>query len=302
MNDTAPEPGSVVEIEPGIRRILAPNPSPMTHWGTNTYILGTGSDLCVVDPGPAIPAHLDAILGAISGARVTRIVVTHSHRDHSPLARDLARRTGAEIAGFGPSDAGRSAMMQALARSGLAGGGEGVDREFLPDLQVEDGSVLSGADWSVEVIHTPGHMGNHVCLAMGDTILTGDHVMGWASSLVSPPDGDVSDFVSSCARLALRQARLLLPGHGRPIDDPLARLDWLITHRREREAQILERVGPAPEPATAGDLARTIYTDIPDQMLPAAERNVFAHLVDLTAKGVLATPGPISPDSAFHRL
>jgi len=302
MSIPVPTPGEVREIEPGLRRILAPNPSAMTHWGTNTYLLGSEGDLCVIDPGPDDAGHLDAILSAAKGARISQIVVTHSHRDHSALAAALAVRTGASIAAFGPSDAGRSPVMAALARSGFAGGGEGVDRGFAPDREVSDGEVISGRGWSLEAIHTPGHMGNHLCLALDDVILTGDHVMGWASSLVSPPDGDISDFMGSCARLALRQSRRLCPGHGLPVEDPLARLDWLITHRRGRETQILDALGVGPGPLTAGEIARRIYADIPRDLLPAAERNVLAHLIDLAVKGVIATPGPLAPDSAFAPL
>ena len=299
MTDTAPEPGAATEIEPGLRRVLAPNPSPMTHWGTNTYLLGSGREICVVDPGPEDSGHLEAILAATRGARITQIVVTHSHKDHSPLAARLAAHSGASIAAFGPSEAGRSPVMQALAASGFAGGGEGVDADFAPDRLLSDGEVIAGPDWSLEALHTPGHMGNHLCLALGDVILTGDHVMGWASSLVSPPDGDVSDFMGSCARLALRQARRLAPGHGAPIEDPLARLDWLISHRRGREAQILEALGAGPGPLTADTLASRIYADIPPHLLPAAQRNVFAHLIDLAVKGMVATPGALAPDSPF---
>lgn len=302
MTDSAPEPGRVTEIEPGLRCILAPNPSPMTHWGTNTFLVGTGSEICVVDPGPDDSGHLEAILSAGRGARIAQIVVTHSHRDHSPLAARLAARTGASIAAFGASEAGRSPVMQALAASGYAGGGEGVDQGFAPDRLLADGEVISGQGWALEAIHTPGHMGNHLCLAIGDVILTGDHVMGWASSLVSPPDGDVSDFVGSCARLALRQSRLLLPGHGAPVTDPLGRLDWLITHRRRREAQILDALDTDAGPQTAGQLVERIYADVSPALLPAAERNVFAHLVDLAIKGMISTPGTLAPDSPFARV
>lgn len=299
MTMSIPTAGEADEIEPGLRRILAPNPSRMTHWGTNTYLLGAGSDLCVVDPGPDDADHLDAILRAAGGARITQVLVTHSHRDHSALASRLAARTGASLAAFGPPDAGRSPVMQALAAGGLTGGGEGVDATFRPDRTLSDGEVIAGAGWQVEAIHTPGHMGNHLCLALGDLILTGDHVMGWASSLVSPPDGDVSDFMISCARLALRQARRLYPGHGAAVEEPLARLDWLIAHRRAREAQVLDALSAAAGPLTARDLVQRIYTDLPPELEPAAERNVLAHLIDLAEKGMLATPGRPHETSAF---
>lgn len=302
MTDVVPDAGEVRELETGLRRILAPNPSPMTHWGTNTYLVGTGPDTCVLDPGPEDTSHLDAILLAAGGARISHIVITHSHVDHSPLARRLAERTGAEIAAFGPSSFGRSAVMQALADAGLGSGGESVDNRFVPHRRLADGDVISGNGWSMEAIHTPGHMGNHLCFAYGDAILTGDHVMAWASSLVSPPDGDMTDFMASCARLALRLARRHYPGHGGPINAPLDRLDWLMAHRREREAQILAALEIAAEPCTAGQIARRVYTDIPSELCAAAERNAFAHLIDLAMKGVIATEDALAIDSAFSAL
>lgn len=186
-DDFDPEIGVAEILEPGLHRIVAPNPSPMTYRGTNTYLLG-GSDIAVIDPGPDHPAHLEAILSALEpGQRVSHIIVTHTHLDHSPLARPLAERTGAEIWAFGDGTSGRSPIMQDLAQAGLMGGGEGVDHDFLPDYTLADGDVLRGDGWALEALHTPGHIGNHLCLAWGDACLTADHVMGWATSLVSPP-------------------------------------------------------------------------------------------------------------------
>ncbi|MEY8839833.1 MBL fold metallo-hydrolase, partial [Cribrihabitans sp. XS_ASV171] len=185
-DDFDPTPGEPITLAPGLRRVLAPNPSPMTSRGTNTYLLGE-SDLAVIDPGPAIPDHLEAILAALGpGQRISHIVVTHSHVDHSPLARRLAERTGARVHAFGGPEAGRSAVMRDLAENGLAGGGEGIDTEFSPDVTLADGERIEGAGWELEVIHTPGHLGNHIALGWGSHCFTADHVMGWASSLVSP--------------------------------------------------------------------------------------------------------------------
>ena len=296
-DDFNPVPGVPQDVGRGIRRIVAPNPSPMTYRGTNTYLVGA-TDLAVIDPGPAIPAHLDAILAAIGpGQRIARILVTHAHVDHSPLARPLAAATGAPVLAFGDADAGRSAVMEGLAAAGLAGGGEGVDRDFAPDQVLADGDVVEGPDWRLEVIHTPGHMGNHIALALGDACFTADHVMGWASSLVSPPDGDLTDFMASCRRLRARDWRVFHPGHGAPVTDPAGRLDWLIAHREGREAEI--RAALARGPATARDLARAIYTDTPPALLPAAERNVFAHLVDLTGRGIVAPAGTLAAGAVF---
>ncbi len=296
-DDFNPPAGIAQELHPGLRRILAPNPSPMTYRGTNTYLLGTG-DLAIIDPGPLNDAHLDAILGAVlPGQRISHIVVTHSHLDHSPLAAPLAARTGAPVLAFGGPEAGRSAVMKQLARNGLVGGGEGIDTTFRPDIEVTDGEVIAGEDWQLEVIHTPGHLGNHIALAWGDICFTADHVMGWASSLVSPPDGDLTDFMAACMRLQQRTWSVFHAGHGAPIEAPSERLDWLIQHRLSREAQI--RATLAQAPGTARQLAERIYTDTPKALLPAAERNVLAHLIDLTGKSQVAPNGPLSSDTVF---
>ncbi|NSY38117.1 MBL fold metallo-hydrolase [Leisingera sp. ANG59] len=295
--DFNPQPGLAEVLEPGLRRILAPNPSPMTYRGTNTYVLGTGG-LAVIDPGPDSDTHLKAILAAVQpGQQITHIIVTHSHLDHSPLARGLSQATGAPVYAFGGPQAGRSEVMSGLAADGLAGGGEGIDREFSPDVTVADGEVISGSGWELEVIHTPGHLGNHIALAWKDACFTADHVMGWASSLVSPPDGDLTDFMASCRRLRQRDWRIFHAGHGAPISDPARRLDWLIAHRESREAAILAALAQAP--ATARSLAEQIYTDTPPALLKAAERNVFAHLVDLTGRGRTAPQSPLSASSVF---
>ncbi|UOA31842.1 Hydroxyacylglutathione hydrolase GloC [Sulfitobacter sp. DSM 110093] len=292
-----PEIGLAETLEPGLRRIVAPNPSPMTYRGTNTYLLGS-TDIAVIDPGPDSPAHLEAILAAIEpGQRISHIIVTHTHLDHSPLARPLAARTGAEVWAFGDATAGRSPVMQGLAEAGLMGGGEGVDRGFIPDHLLADGDVLRADGWALQALHTPGHIGNHLCLAWGDACLTADHIMGWATSLVSPPDGDLTDFMASCEKLAARQWRVFYPGHGAPVRDPNARLDWLLAHRRAREASILEALTAGP--ATAEDLARVIYTETPAALLGAATRNVLAHLVDLTGRSRVAPQGALRAEAHF---
>ncbi len=298
-DDFDPRPGEAVELAPGIRRVLAPNPSPMTWRGTNTYLIGT-RELAVIDPGPEIEAHLEAILAALRpGQRITHIIVTHTHVDHSPLARPLARRTGAPVLAYGGPDAGRSAVMSRLARSGLAGGGEGIDASFRPDATLSHGERIAGDGWELEVIHTPGHLGNHIALAWEGACFTSDHVMGWASSLVSPPDGDLTDFMTSCRDLRARRWEVFHPGHGAPVEDPAGRLDWLIEHRLGREAAILAAL--ADGPATAGELAARIYTDVPAALLGAAERNVFAHLVDLAGKNAVAPERELSISARFAR-
>ncbi len=281
-----PEPGHVTRITSDIRMIVAPNPSPMTWWGTNTYLVGHGQ-VAVIDPGPDDPAHLRAILAALApGERISHVLVTHAHLDHSPLARVLAEETGAPVAGFGRARDGQSPVMADLMARGLTPEGEGIDHGFAPDLVLADGDVLAGPGWQIQAIHTPGHMANHLSFALGDIVFTGDHVMGWASSLISPPDGDLTQFMASCRRLARRRDRMFLPGHGAPVTDPAVRLDWLIGHREAREAEILAALGTDPQDIAA--LTARIYTDTPAALLPMARRNVFAHLIDLHGRGLVA--------------
>ncbi|MEP1768209.1 MAG: MBL fold metallo-hydrolase [Sulfitobacter sp.] len=297
-DDFDPPIGIAENLEQGLRRIVAPNPSPMTYRGTNTYILGE-TELAVIDPGPMSEPHLAAILAAVAPhQRISHIIVTHTHLDHSPLARPLADHTGAPILAFGGPYAGRSDAMRALAASGTIGGGEGVDVDFIPDTPLADGSLIKADGWALEVIHTPGHIGNHICLGWGDVCFTADHVMGWASSLVSPPDGDLTDFMASCTRLAARKWRIFYAGHGAAIPNPSERLGWLISHRRARETSIVEHLNQHPSDALA--LAQAIYHEAPPALLGAATRNVLAHLIDLHGRGIVSCDLPLSEATVFH--
>lgn len=293
----SPKTGVPHKIAPGLRRVLAPNASPMTYWGTNTYLLGT-RDIAVIDPGPPDEAHLAAILEALEAhQRISHIVVTHSHVDHSPLAMVLAQVTGAQVHGFGDSYSGRAPVMTGLSD---LGGGEGRDETFLPDVTVACGDQINGSDWSLSAIHTPGHMGNHLCFhwPQGDALFSGDLVMGWATSMVSPPDGHLTDFMTSLERLMARTCdQVFFPGHGAPITEPAARLAELHAHRRMREGQILN--GLKADARTPKQLTKRIYTDVAPALLPAAERNVLAHLIDLTVRGQVRHDGPLTATSLF---
>lgn len=285
-------------LAPGVRRVLAPNPSPMTFRGTNTYLLGEG-EVALIDPGPAMEAHYKAILAALApGERITKILVTHSHLDHSPLSAQLSAETVAPVLAAGPSTWGRSDVMAALARDGGLGGGEGVDDAFAPTETVANGDQIKGPWGEIEVIATPGHMANHISFAWGDALFSGDMVMGWSTSLVSPPDGDMTAFMASLRRLATRSDRIYYPGHGEPVETPLDRVAELKAHREGREAQIreaLHRIGPA----NAETLARAIYTDIAPALIPAATRNVLAHLIDLWSRNEIACEGPVATHARF---
>lgn len=261
----------------------------MTFLGTNSYILGTG-EVAVIDPGPNLQEHQRALLEALTpGETISHIFVTHAHLDHSPLARPLARETGAKILAFGPATAGRSSTMQQLAAEGLVAGGEGVDTEFCPDIHLRDGQLISHSDWWLEAIHTPGHMANHLCFASDKTLFSGDHVMGWASSLISPPDGDMGAYLHALQHLAGRDWEIFHPGHGADILTPNTRLTEIYNHRLAREAAILAYLSAGP--AAINAITLSLYHDTPCALLGAAERNVFAHLIELTAQGkTKATP------------
>ena len=280
-----------------VRVIRADNPSPRTGPGTNSFLIGT-EEVAVIDPGPDDPAHVAAILEAAEG-RISHILVTHPHLDHSAAVPRLAAATGAPVMAFGSAEAGRSPPMQRLAEAGAMGGGEGADAAFRPDVTLADGDVLRGAGWEITAVHTPGHMGSHLSFRLGDAVLCGDLVMGWATTLISPPDGDLVDYLRSLERLALLAPRVLYPAHGDPVTDPLPRLAELAAHRRARTAQILAALDAAP--GTAEALAARIYTKIPAALLPAATRNVLAHLVALGDLGAVVPEGGLTAGAVWSR-
>ena len=291
--------GEAVEVAPGIRRITAPNPGPMTHDGTQTYLVGRRR-VAVIDPGPDSAAHLTAILAAVGDGEVSHILVTHAHLDHTAGVAALAGATGAPILAYGGPTAGRSVRMTRLAETATIAGGEGVDTGFVPDRSVPDATVIDDGDVRIEAIHTPGHMSNHLCFAVPDAgaLISGDHVMGWSSTLISPPDGDLTDFMTSLERVLQRPERHYLPGHGPEIPDGPRAAHALRAHRKMREAQLRDalKTGAAGVP----DLTARLYRDIPAHLHPAAARNVLAHLLDLEARGLVRLHGDDPLTDSFH--
>ncbi len=297
------------EGAPRIRRVTARNPSRMTFTGTRSYLVGEG-EVALIDPGPADSAHHAAIRAALGpGDRITHILVTHTHVDHSPGARSVAGATGAPVHAFGPHGAGMSETMRRLAAEGAElGGGEGADQAFRPDHAMAEGARLAAGDWALTALHTPGHLSNHLCFALEGRdeadgtntgiLFTGDTVMGWATTLVSPPEGDMAAFMASLSRLAGREDRLYLPGHGHPVTDPKGMLAWQITHREERRMQVLDALDAGPADAAA--LARAIYTELDPALMPAARRNVLATLLWLMDEGRVQPRGPVSAEAAFE--
>lgn len=279
-HDTLP-PGDVQQVAPGVRRILCGNPGPFTFRGTNTYLIGAGDGVAVLDPGPEDAAHLAAILRATQGERIVRIIVSHTHRDHSPGAAALQEATGAPTHGFGPH------------MTPPDQGGEGGDHGFRPDRLLAHDATLEGGGWRLRALHTPGHCANHLCFALEGTgiLFSADHVMSWSTTVVSPPDGDMAAYMGSLARLAARDDRLYLPGHGPPLPDPAPFVAALAAHRREREAMVLDALRAAGR-ATAQGLVGPVYGPALDpRLVPAAARSLLAHLIKLEAEGAAARQG-----------
>jgi glyoxylase-like metal-dependent hydrolase (beta-lactamase superfamily II) len=270
------------QVAPGIRRLLAPNPSPFTFTGTQTYVVGEG-DIAVIDPGPDHPAHVQALLSALGSERVAAILITHTHRDHSPASRPLARATGAPVVGCAPL-----ALEDDGPRADAA-----FDPDYLPDRVLGDGEQVAGPGWTIAAVATPGHTSNHLCFAFqeAEALFTGDHVMGWSTTIVSPPDGDMAQYMRSLELLLGRDDRIYYPTHGPAIPDPKAHVRALIGHRQMREAQILAQL-EAGEGSIA-NMVGALYTDTDPALYPAAERSVLAHLLDLEQRGWVASAGNI---------
>ncbi len=275
-------PDEADEPFPGIRRVMADNPGPFTFKGTVTYIIGRGH-VAVLDPGPDDPRHVEAVLNAVRGETVTHIFVTHTHLDHSPAVVALKEATGATVYAEGPHRASRPLQSSDITRP--------ADRAFRPDIALKDGDVVMGHDWSLEAITTPGHTVNHMAFALAGTnvLFSGDHVMGWSSTIVAPPDGSMTDFVASLEKLSRRKETLFFPGHGPPIENATAFVPLLIEHRRERERSILDQLRRGA--STVAGIVDGSYGQIDERLIPAARMTVLAHLEDLTVRGLVLVNG-----------
>lgn len=287
MSDTAPlhpvssvSYGTVERVSPLVRRVLARNPGPFTYTGTGTYIVGHGA-VAVIDPGPDDPAHVAAVLAAVAGETVSHVFVTHTHRDHSPAAPAIKAATGARIVGCA-----RLVLDDSGPRADA-----GFDRTYAPDAVLTDGEAVVGTGWTLTALHTPGHTSNHLCFALAEerALFSGDHVMGWSTTVVSPPDGDMAAYMASLRRLLDRDDAVYYPTHGAPIAEPQRLVRGLITHRRQRETQILKLLGDGPQTVPA--MVGVMYASVDPGLHPAAGLSVTAHLIALRTRGIVVDDG-----------
>ncbi len=280
--------GTVERLEPLVARVLATNPSPYTYTGTQTYLVGDARGIAVIDPGPDDPAHLAALIAAIGEAPVVAIACTHTHRDHSPAAAPLAQATGAPIIGCA-----RLTMADAGPNSDIGRADAPFDIHYAPDRTLADGDTITGPGFTLTALATPGHTSNHLCYALAETgaLFTGDHVMGWSTSVVAPPDGDMADYMASLALLYDREDRVYYPAHGAQIDRPRQLVRGMIGHRRQRERQILRLIETTAQPIA--DMVPQMYRGLDPRLWPAAGRSVLAHLIDLERRGLAMRAGDI---------
>lgn len=278
-------------IAPGVRRVVAENPGPFTLHGTGTYIIGQGN-VAVIDPGPADSAHIEALVKGLAGETISHVLVTHTHMDHSPGCALLREYTDAPTYAYGPHGAGKL-------ESGVQVE-EGGDMEFAPDVLARDGDIIEGDGWSVECVYTPGHTSNHLCFQYREqkALFTGDHVMGWSTSIISPPDGDMGDYLASLDKLLSRDDKVYWPTHGPSIEDPKNFVEKFIEHRKEREDQITDCLKRGL--TTIEVMVPDMYNSLPEFMYPAAARSVLASMEHMANKGTIATDGAIAIDATYR--
>jgi glyoxylase-like metal-dependent hydrolase (beta-lactamase superfamily II) len=293
-HDFKAAPGAVDEVTPSVRRLVAPNPGPFTFTGTCTYIIGRGR-VAIIDPGPADGRHVAAILAAVAGETVSHVVVTHTHRDHSPAARMIAAETGAPIAGCLPHRLSRPVALGEFNPLDASG-----DADHAPDLPMQEGDAISGSGWTLTAVATPGHTANHLAFAFPqeNALFSGDHVMGWSTTIVAPPDGAMADYMASLDKLRGRGEAVYWPGHGGPIREPQRYVRGLLTHRRQRETAILARIADGDETIEA--IVPRLYEGLAPALRGAAALSVFAHLEDLVARGLVKTDGPPALDGRYR--
>lgn len=284
-----PEYGVCRRVSPLIRRVTAENPGPFTYTGTGTYIVGNGT-VAVIDPGPDDPAHLAALIQAVEGETVSHVLVTHTHRDHSPLARPFAQAVGAPVLAAPPP--------QTLVSGGLD---EAEDRDFQPDSVLKDGDRIAGPGWTLETLATPGHASNHLAFALieENALFSGDHVMGWSTTVVAPPDGDMGDYMQSLERVIARRFETLWPTHGGPVTNVAPFLAAYRAHRLEREAQILARLAAGDR--LIGEMVPVLYASVDERLWPAASLSVLSHLIDLVRRGVVICDEDPGLSSVYRR-
>lgn len=283
--DFDPAHGSIVDLQPGIQRITAPNESAFTYRGTNTYVIGDDK-VAVIDPGPAIDSHFELLVEALKGRTVTHIIVTHTHMDHSPLVAPLKEKTGAPVFAEGIHRDSRELHLGEINSLDAA-----ADRNFKPDHELTDGEIIEGSDWKLETVLTPGHTKNHACFGLCDTELmfSGDHVMGWATSIVAPPDGSMSDYMASLSKVSEREETVYLPGHGGRLEKAPEFVRALRAHRKMRETAVLSRIRAGDETIPA--IVKVIYKDTDPRLHGAAGLSVFAHIEDLVSQRRITCEG-----------
>ena len=284
------EYGRLDQLSPLISRVIADNPGPFTYTGTGVYIIG-GDSVAVIDPGPDTPKHRAALSQALEGRRVSHVLLTHHHLDHSPLAKPLAAEHGCKVYGY--------PLAQQQAEPNAVTLEAGYDLSFNPDAALADGDIIKGDGWTLDVMHTPGHTSNHLCFALAEenVLFTGDHIMGWSTSVVSPPDGHMGDYLDSLERVKDRQFKRLWPTHGTSIDAPDIFISAYIAHRRAREDQIMAAIETGLN--RIGDMVALIYKDVDKRLHPAAAHSVLAHLIHMHETGRVTTVGPAGLQSEY---
>jgi glyoxylase-like metal-dependent hydrolase (beta-lactamase superfamily II) len=284
------EYGKVEQVSPLIRRVIANNPGPFTYTGTGVYIIGQG-DVCIIDPGPDLADHFDALKAALAGETITHVLVTHSHMDHSPLAHPLAQWAGCQVYGSGEISVPGESEVRLEA---------GDDSRFRPDVALQDGQIIQGKGWTIEAIATPGHTSGHICYALHEenALFSGDHIMGWSTTVISPPDGDMDDYLISLDKIAARNFATIWPTHGAPVRDPAPFIAAYIAHRLDREDQIIAQL--ASGQTKIKEFVPIMYAAVDSRLWPAACHSVMAHMTRLVKLGRVSVIDGVGIDGVYQ--